>query len=229
MEISIIIPTYNEAENIGRIIDRVNQIFQKNEIKGEIIIIDDNSPDGTRQVVKNQMAKYKNVRLYEREKKSGLGSAYKFGFQYAISPVIMEMDADLSHPPEYIPDFLEALKSSDFVIGSRYMPGGGIRNWPVFRKLVSFIANYLARIFLNLKFKDLTTGYRAYRRESLDKIDMKKIKSNRFAFQIEITKKLTQKGCKGVEIPFIFDIRKKGKSKFSIQDIMEFLLILIRH
>ncbi len=229
MDISIIIPTYNEAENIGRLVMSLNDIFQKYGLKGEIIIVDDNSPDGTRQIVQKLVKETKNVTLHERAKKLGLGSAYKYGFQFATAPVVMEMDADLSHPPEYIPQFLEAIKYYDFVIGSRYIHGGGIKNWSTFRKLVSFFANNLARIFLNLKFKDLTTGFRAYRLDTLGKIDLKKIRSNRFAFQIEITKKLTQKGCKGVEIPFIFDIRKKGKSKFSIKDIIEFVLILIRH
>ncbi len=229
MDISIIVPTYNEAENIGRIIQKINQIFYSCGIQGEILIVDDNSRDGTRQIIKDLMVKFKNIALYEREKKLGLGSAYKFGFQRATSPILMEMDADLSHPPEYIPQFLNALKNAHFAIGSRYIPGGSVRNWSPFRKLVSSFANNLARIVLNLRLKDVTSGFRAYRRESLDQIDLNKIRSNGFAFQVEITKRLIQSGCHGVEIPFIFENRKEGKSKFSIKDILEFLLLLIKH
>ncbi len=228
MDVSIIIPTFNESQNITNLIKKVNSVFNHNNIDGEILIIDDNSPDGTGEIAEKLSKKYKNIRVFHRREKLGLGSAYKFGFRQSKSPIVMEMDADLSHNPKYIPQFLYAMKDHDFAIGSRYIKGGGVLNWPIFRKMVSTIANKVAGIILGLDTNDVTTGYRAYRKDALDKINLDEITSSGYSFQVEILYRLKQVGCKLAEVPIIFVDRKYGESKLSEDEIFKFLFTVFR-
>ena len=182
MRLSIVIPTYNEAENISGLINSINEVCNQNRFDYYVIVVDDNSPDNTSKIVKEIMQKNKYVRLIEREGKLGLGTAYIKGIQFSLNlnpDLIMTMDADFSHNPKYIPDFVKKIKEGyDVVLGSRYVTGGGIGNWGFHRTVISKGANYLAKLILRLNTKDNTTGYRAYKREVLEKIDLNSIRSN---------------------------------------------------
>jgi dolichol-phosphate mannosyltransferase len=227
--VSIIIPTYNEKENIRHLIPEIFRVFEDNGIDGKIIIIDDNSPDGTAEEAK-ALSKKHNVILISRPRKAGIGSAYITGFKRALqdSDVIFEMDADHSHNPKDIPAFIEKLKDSDVVIGSRYVDGGGILGWGIYRAAVSRIGNLTAKTFLDLKISDITTGYRAYRKEVLEAIDLDAIKSNGYAFQAEIIYLISRKGFNIREVPITFRNREIGESKLSQKEIVWFLITCLR-
>lgn len=227
--VSIIIPTYNEKENIRLLVPGISRVFDDNGIDGKIIIIDDNSPDGTAQEAK-ALSKKHNLFLISRPIKMGIGSAYVTGFKEALkdSDVIFEMDADLSHDPKDIPVFIQKLESFDVVLGSRYVTGGKIEGWQTYRKAVSSMGNRAAKLFLNLKTHDITTGYRAYRKEVLEKTDLDAIKSNGYAFQAEILFRITRKGFKIGEAPIIFRNRETGESKLSRKEILWFIIACMR-
>ncbi len=230
MKVTIILPTYNERENIKELIPRIFEIFKKENINGNLIVVDDNSPDNTAEEVGNLSKQYP-ITLIERKKKLGIGSAYITGFKKALegnSDIIFEMDADLSHNPEYIPEFLRNLKENDLVIGSRYIPGGGIENWNLYRRSVSKGANILARLLTSLDIRDITSGYRAYKSNVLRKIDLNSIKSNGYAFQLEILFKTKKEGFKIMEIPIIFTERRRGSSKLSKIEIVRFFTLCLK-
>jgi len=230
MKVSVVIPTYNERENIKGLIHEISDVFEKNGIDGNLIVIDDSSPDGTAREVENLRERYPIV-LIKRGQKLGIGSAYVTGFKRAIdlnSEIIFEMDADFSHDPEYIPEFVKNLNNYDLVLGSRYIKGGGIENWSLWRKIVSRGANILARILLGLKVNDITTGYRAYRKETLQGIDLDKIKSNGYEFQAEILFRVVERGFGVKEIPIVFVDRRAGRSKLSKIEIINFFIFCIR-
>ena len=230
MKVSVVIPTYNERENIKGLIHEISDVFEKNGIDGNLIVIDDSSPDGTAREVENLKEGYPIV-LIKRGQKLGIGSAYVTGFKKAIdlnSEIIFEMDADFSHDPEYIPEFVKNLNNYDLVLGSRYIKGGKIENWALWRKIVSRGANILARILLGLKVNDITTGYRAYRKEALQGIDLDKIKSNGYEFQAEILFRVVEKGFRIKEIPIVFVDRRTGRSKLSKIEIINFFIFCIR-
>lgn len=216
MKILIIIPTYNERDNIERLLN----ILLNHEARPDILVIDDNSPDGTHEIVKRMITGLNKDRLFliKREAKLGLGSAYKLGFKYALEnhyDVIFEMDADFSHSPEYISNFLEKIKSYDCVLGSRYIPGGKIIGWNFLRYFISFGGNLLSRFILKSKIKDMTSGFRCYKREVLEAIDYNSIISEGYFFQVEILYRILLHGFEITEIPIIFVDREKGKSKMS--------------
>ncbi len=226
MEVSIVIPTYNEKENVRKLIPGIFKVFEENGINGKLIVVDDNSPDGTALEVENLKEKY-SIILIKREKKLGIGSAYIKGFKKAMdldSDVIFEMDADFSHDPRYIPRFIEALEDSEMVLGSRYIEGGKIENWSLWRKIISKGANILARILLGLEVNDITAGYRAYRKGVLRGICLDKIRSNGYEFQAEILYRVKEKGFEIKEIPIVFVDRRTGRSKLSKIEIINFLL-----
>ncbi len=224
---SIIIPTYNERQNINELVTR---IFKLNISDLEVIFVDDNSLDNTAK----EIAKFFNlypVKLIQRPKKLGLGSAYIAGFKQAIlngADFIMEMDADLSHAPEDIPRMIDCARDYDLVIGSRKISGGKIIGWNAWRHLMSNGAMIVARLFLNLKTKDVTSGFRCYKRQVLEKIDLNSIKSNGYAFQEEMLYQTEKLGFKIAEIPVKFTDRSRGKSKLSTKDIIEFFKVMIR-
>jgi len=222
--ISIVIPTYNEKENIKKLILK---IFQNLE-NPEIIVIDDNSTDGTSDVVKKLIKKY-NVRLIERSKKIGIGSAYKRGFRVASGDIIIQMDADLSHDPLYLRQFIEKINQGyDIVIGSRYIKNGKITGWSKYRKLLSKVSNFLAYLLLKIPVNDVTTGFRAYKKNFLNKINLDEINSNGYSFNLEILFRSLEVEGKIVEIPIIFKNRRIGKSKLGNKEIFYFLMTILR-
>lgn len=208
----VIIPTYDERENIQTVIPMV--LAQSPDI--DVLVVDDGSPDGTGEVVKRLMEKNKRIRLMEREGKQGLGTAYVEGFRYALKEgygLIFEMDADLSHDPKDIGRFLEAMEDYDLVIGSRYVQGVNVINWPMSRLLLSWMANLYTRIVTGLPVRDATSGYKCFRREVLEAIDLNTIGSDGYSFQIEMDFKAWKKGFRLKEIPIIFLDRSVGVSK----------------
>jgi dolichol-phosphate mannosyltransferase len=220
MKTLVIIPTYNEKENINKIIPLV--LEQDQDI--EVLVVDDNSPDGTGKLVEEIQSSNPRIKLIRREKKSGLGTAYLAGFKYALENgynYIFEMDSDFSHDPSYIPDFLKAIEDSDLVLGSRYIKGVNVVNWPITRLLLSFYANVYARWVTGLPVKDSTGGFKCFKREVLEKIGLDNIHSNGYAFQIEMSFRAWRKGFRIKEIPIIFVDRRAGESKMSKKIVRE--------
>jgi dolichol-phosphate mannosyltransferase len=222
------VPTYNEKENLPTLLNAINKVFVNEKIAGEVVIIDDNSPDGTGQLAEQLKEKYKFLKVIHRPSKLGLGSAYREGFRGAESKLLLTMDADLSHDPAYIPRFIEKAEHADVVVGSRYIEGGGIVGWGLYRRLVSKFANFLARIAAGAGVSDMTSGYRAYRKEVFEKVTTEGIKSSGYAFQLEIIYEIRKKGFKIDEVPIIFTDRRKGKSKLGVRDIISFLTLAIK-
>ncbi len=213
-KVIIVIPTYNEIENIGTLLD----ILRKKYPRYDVLIVDDNSPDGTWQYVQEKGKEDDKIHLIKRERKLGLGTAYVAGFKYAIEngfDAVVQMDADFSHDPEKIKDLVENLNEVDLVIGSRYIMGVNVINWPMSRLLLSYFANVYTKIITGLPVRDATGGFKAIRREVLQSIDLDNIRSNGYAFQIEVNFKAWKKGFKIKEIPIVFTDREEGSSKMS--------------
>lgn len=226
----IIIPTYNELENIGKLLPDLLSVYPENI---HILIVDDNSPDGTGNFVRELSEKDARVHLLSRPKKLGLGTAYVAGFKFALErdyELIFEMDADFSHDPKEIKNFLKAIVNKDLVIGSRYLTGVNVINWPMHRLLLSYGANLYTRFITGMKIHDSTGGFKCFRRKVLQAIDLDKIRSNGYAFQIELNFKAYSKGFIIGEIPIIFVDRHSGKSKMSKNIVYEaaFLVISLR-
>ena len=223
----IIIPTYNERENLATLlaaIDRVDPV-------AHILIVDDNSPDRTHEVVEDLMQSSYSGRLFllKRAGKMGLGTAYIDGFRWALArkyDYIFEMDADFSHDPHYLPEFLSAIETCDVVLGSRYVKGGGVKNWGLLRKIISRGGGIYARTILGLPLHDLTGGFKCFRREVLQAIDLDEVKSNGYSFQIEMTYRAKLKGFRIVETPIVFEDRTAGKSKMSSKIFLEAVLMV---
>ena len=223
----IIIPTYNEIENLPLMIPALEGL----NLGLEILIVDDGSPDGTGAWVKGQQASKPHLHLIERSGKQGLGSAYVRGFRYALEKdydFVFEMDADFSHDPAYIADFLEAIREADLVIGSRYIRGVNVVNWPMSRLLLSYFANMYARWITGMPVQDATGGFKCFRTSALRKLNLDGISSGGYSFQIEVNYKLWKKGCRIREIPIIFKDRTAGTSKMSGGIIREALFLLVR-
>ncbi len=220
MKTLVIIPTYNESENIERI---VPEILDKDQ-SIDVLIVDDNSPDGTGELADKMAEKNSKIFVIHREKKAGLGTAYKAGFRYAIEngyDYIFEMDADFSHDPKCIPSFLEAIKEADLVLGSRYISGVNVINWPMSRLLLSYYANVYTRWVTGLPVKDATGGFKCFRRKVLESVDLDKVKSEGYSFQIEVSLRAWKKGFKIKEIPIVFEDRREGRSKMSKKIVRE--------
>nr|MDO8081412.1 polyprenol monophosphomannose synthase [Candidatus Freyarchaeota archaeon] len=226
-KLSVVIPTYNEAENIGHLILEIERVFQDHGINGEIIVVDDNSPDGTVNVVKKYLEKFDNIRVLERKAKSGLGYAYKAGFKAVSGRVVMEIDADFSHDPSDIPRILREFENAfDVVIGSRYVGGGGIIGWGFIRRVVSLVANLLVNILLRLGVKDSTSGFRAYKIEALEVI-LPYVRCNGYDFQVEMLQRAKEFGLRLKEIPIVFRERAHGKSKLGRRELSSFTKMLL--
>jgi dolichol-phosphate mannosyltransferase len=220
MKILIIIPTYNELENLPRLLIEV--LSKDNNI--DMLFIDDNSPDGTAKFIENEQKNNNRIHLIKRQSKQGLGTAYIVGFKFALQrdyEVIFEMDADFSHDPNEIPRFLEEIKNSDVVLGSRYKNGVNVINWPMRRLLLSWFANIYTRVITGMPLHDATGGFKCFKREVLEAIDLNRVKSNGYAFQIEMNFKAWKKGFNIKEIPIIFVDRVKGSSKMSKKIVRE--------
>jgi dolichol-phosphate mannosyltransferase len=211
----VIIPTYNETENIARIIAAI--LAQDKRL--EILVVDDGSPDGTGALVDSIAAENSRVHILHRPKKMGLGTAYRAGFKWSLErkyDYTFEMDADFSHDPAHLPEFLRAIQTADLVIGSRYRQGRvTVVNWPISRLLLSYFANVYARIVTGLPLYDSTAGFKVFRRAVLEAIDLDKVRSNGYAFQIEIHFRAWKKNFRIVEIPIVFVDRTEGTSKMS--------------
>lgn len=220
MKTLIIIPTYNEIDNIEKLLE---QVLAKSETI-EVLVIDDNSPDGTALRVKFMQSSEPRIHLLERPGKMGLGSAYVTGFKYALErdyDYIIEMDADFSHNPEDIPLLLNAAKKYDLVIGSRYCEGVNIIHWPIKRLLISYFASKYVRTITRMPVKDPTSGFKCFQRKVLENIDLDKILSDGYAFQIEMNFRAWVKGFHIKEIPIVFTERKNGVSKMSRRIVWE--------
>lgn len=211
----VIIPTYKERENIEAIVKAISS----QEVRFDILIIDDNSPDGTADIVKELQNKYPNLYLIEREGKLGLGTAYIAGFRWALErsyKFLYEMDADFSHDPHDLVRLHEAVQNgADLAIGSRYISGVNVVNWPLSRVLMSYVASIYVRIITGMKIMDTTAGFKCYKRIVLENINLDKIRSRGYGFQIEMKFKTWRLGYRIVEIPIIFTDRKLGNSKMS--------------
>jgi len=217
----IVIPTYNEINNIGIILERVFQLKIPNL---EVLVVDDNSPDGTAARVEQICQDNPAVHLITRSGKMGLGTAYVAGFRYAINKkydLIFEMDADLSHNPDDLPRLIEEMSESDLAIGSRYLSGVNVVNWPLSRLLLSLFANWYTRMITGLPLKDSTSGFKCFRRHVLESIDIDKIHSDGYSFQIELHFLAWKKGFKIKEMPIIFIDREIGSSKMSRKIMFE--------
>ncbi len=220
MKALLIIPTYNERENISRIIS----IVLEKQAELEVLIVDDNSPDGTAQIVKDMMASESRIHILERPGKMGLGSAYVQGFKYALDKgydFILEMDADFSHNPDDVPRLIAAAQSKDLVIGSRYCNGVNIVNWPIKRLLISYFASKYVRAITGMPVKDPTGGFKCFRRKVLASINLDNILSDGYAFQIEMNFRAWVKGFRILEVPIVFTERLNGVSKMSRHIVWE--------
>ncbi len=227
MKTLIIIPTYNEVGNLRPLL---NEIFVR--VPGSnILIVDDNSADGTGKLADQIHNENPGVNVIHRPGKLGLGTAYLAGFKYALAhnyDAAFEMDADFSHDPRYLPDFLQAIEHADLVIGSRYVPGGGTPDWSLVRRLISGSGNIFARFMLGISIHDCTAGFRCYRSEVLRSIDLDTIQSQGYAFQIELVYRIMKQGFKIVEVPIVFIDRRVGKSKMSHRIVMEAFTYVLR-
>jgi dolichol-phosphate mannosyltransferase len=223
----IAIPTYNERENI---INLVREI-QNAAPSADILIIDDNSPDGTGQIADEMAVRDNTIRVLHRPGKLGLGTAYIAGFHYAIEQgydFVFEMDADFSHNPAYLPQFLQLAQNADVVIGSRYVKGGGTPNWSPLRKFISGGGNIFARTVLGIPVHDCTAGYRCYRTAALRTLNLDAVRAQGYAFQVEMTYNFWKSGFRIRELPIIFEDRRVGKSKMSRKIFAEAFFWVLR-
>lgn len=217
----IVIPTYNEAENIVRLISEIFSL-RVDKVELEILVVDDNSSDGTSAIVKK--LNNSKVSVVDREKKMGLGTAYILGFKTAIErqyDYVFEMDADFSHDPKSIPEFLDKIDDNDLVIGSRYLNGIAVVNWPLSRLLISIGASIYTRMITFLPVNDVTAGFMCYRVNALKEINLESVKSNGYSFQIEMKYRMWKKKFKIKEIPIVFIDRRAGVSKMSRKIVYE--------
>jgi dolichol-phosphate mannosyltransferase len=224
-KVLIILPTYNERESIVLIIPDIREYLPD----AHILVVDDSSPDGTSQIVKDLSADVPNLFILDRKKKEGLGRAYISGFKWALKrqyELIFEMDADYSHHPKYLPDFITASKEADLVIGSRYISGVNVVNWPMKRLLLSYYANVFSRIIAGIPIKDCTAGFKCFKAKVLESVNLNRIGSSGYSFQVEMHYHVWKKGFKIVEIPIVFTDRKLGVSKMSTKIIREALILL---
>jgi dolichol-phosphate mannosyltransferase len=217
----VCLPTYNERENLERMVDMLEDILGD---EGVVLVIDDNSPDGTGEIADRLARERSGVHVLHRPRKEGLGPAYLAGFRRALelgADLVFEMDCDFSHDPADVPRLAAAAEDADLVIGSRYVPGGGTRNWGLLRRLISRGGSLYAQLLLGVPVGDLTGGFKCYRRSVLETIDLDAIDSKGYAFQIETTYRTLQAGFRVVEVPIVFTDREVGGSKMSKTIVLE--------
>jgi dolichol-phosphate mannosyltransferase len=228
----LVIPTYNEAENVDPIVRAVAEELSKAApASHRILIVDDSSPDGTGQIADRLAEEFSTVEVLHRTSKSGLGRAYIDGFEHALAAgaeLVIQMDADFSHDPKYIPALLAAAEDADLVLGSRYVSGGAVRNWGVTRKAISRGGSFYARTVLGLKVRDLTGGFKCIRRSVLETIDLGSLRADGYVFQIEVTYRATKSGFSVREMPITFVDREVGQSKMSGKIALEAMLLVPR-
>jgi dolichol-phosphate mannosyltransferase len=220
MEKLVIVPTYNERDNIGVLLDRLLAL----PFGLEVLVVDDNSPDGTGELVAARKEADPRIHLLSRAGKLGLGSAYVAGFRYALergAQYVFEMDADFSHDPDSIGDFLKAAEHADLVLGSRYLHGVTVVHWPLSRLILSYSANVYTRLITGLPVRDATGGFKCFRRRALEAVNLDGVKSDGYSFQIEMSYKIWRKGFRIVEIPITFVDRRAGVSKMNQRIVWE--------
>ena len=223
----VVVPTYNELDNLPPLVERIlaDPAFS-------VLVVDDASPDGTGRVAQELAERFPGrMQVLHRSGKQGLGTAYLAGFRYALEhrfdPVI-EMDADFSHDPADLPRLLQAARDADLVLGSRYVPGGRTENWSRTRRLISRFGCWYSRTVLGLPYRDLTGGFKCFRRRTLEILDLERVHSNGYSFQIELTYRCHRRGLKIVEVPIVFRERRSGRSKMSKGIVLEAMLLVWR-
>lgn len=225
MKTIVVTPTYNERENISRLAEEV----LKQHPSISLLIVDDNSPDGTGKLADEMAAANDRIKVIHRPGKMGLGSAYCAGFKVALdlgADFIIEMDADFSHNPSILPTFLETAQKFDLVIGSRYLNGVSVVNWPIRRLILSYLASVYTRMVTGLKLHDCTSGFKCFRRSALEALDLNSVKSDGYSFQIEMNYRCMEKGFTMTEVPIIFIDRHAGSSKMSRRIVREAVLMV---
>jgi dolichol-phosphate mannosyltransferase len=226
-ETVIIVPTYNERENLPNVVARLMALG----VELDVLVVDDNSPDGTGKLADEFAAQNPRIHVLHRQEKNGLGRAYCAGFKWALEngyENIFEMDGDLSHNPDDIPAFLAAAKNADLVVGSRYSNGIRVINWPLNRLMLSLMAAKYVRIITGMPITDPTGGYKCFRRHALQALDLEAVRSNGYSFQIELTHKIWRRGMRVAEVPIIFTDRFQGRSKMSGKIVFEALFMVWR-
>ena len=219
----VIVPTYNEASNVRKMVERIRTAVPP----ADILVVDDNSPDGTGQIADRLAQLDEHVHVMHRPGKAGLGAAYVAGFRWGLDrdhDVLVEMDADGSHQPEELPRLLAALEGTDLVLGSRYVPGGRVVNWPRHRQMLSRGGNVYARLALGVPLRDATGGYRAFRADALRRLDLDDVASQGYCFQVDLVWRAVQSGLRVVEVPITFIERVEGTSKMSSAIVFEALV-----
>ena len=233
MKLAIVIPTYNEGKTLPSLIERLIKQVKNIVDDFNIVIVDDSSPDGTADIARNLAKKFREIIVIQRPAKLGLGAAYKNGFKYVLdklgSELIIEMDADHSHDPSEIPNMIKNIGKYDFLIASRHVKGSVTIGWGIWRKLTHSIAVSIARQCAKLDISDPTSGFRMFKNETLQQIDFDKIRSDGYAFQIEVLHQLKQKGMKGLETITTFVDRKEGKSKMGKNEMLQFVKTCISY
>jgi dolichol-phosphate mannosyltransferase len=217
----LILPTYDEAENVEAFVAAARA---KLPASAQVLIVDDNSPDGTGEIADRLAEEHENVSVLHRPRKEGLGPAYVAGFRRALAGgagLVLEMDSDFSHDPAYLPRLLDAVERADLAIGSRYVPGGGVSEWGALRRAISRGGSTYARLVLGVDVHDLTGGFKCFRREVLEAIDLDTIQARGYAFQVEMTYRAIQRGFKVVEVPIVFRDRQAGSSKMDRSIVAE--------
>jgi dolichol-phosphate mannosyltransferase len=217
----LVLPTYNEAENMEPLVEVARA---KLPPSAQLLIVDDSSPDGTGELADRLAARHENVQVLHRARKEGLGPAYLAGFRRALeggAGLVLEMDSDFSHDPAYLPRLLDAAARADLVLGSRYVPGGGVSDWGPLRRAVSRGGSSYARHVLGVEVRDLTGGFKCFRREVLEAIDLDAISTRGYAFQVEMTYRAIRCGFEVVEVPIVFRERRVGSSKMDLSIVAE--------
>jgi dolichol-phosphate mannosyltransferase len=229
---TIVLPTYNERDNLRHALERIREVADGNDLRFHTLIVDDNSPDGTGELADRLAGEYPDVEVLHRTAKEGLGKAYIAGFRHALASgadLLFEMDADLSHDASYLPHFVRLIEQgADVVLGSRYVRGGGVENWTLSRRVISRGGCLYAQTILGLPYRDLTGGFKCFRRDVLEAIDLDKVDARGYGFQIEMTYRAHKLGFKVVELPITFVDRQVGESKMSNDIVVEAMLAVWR-
>jgi dolichol-phosphate mannosyltransferase len=224
VRVVVCLPTYNERDNLGPMVRALDDVVRRHELDARVLVIDDSSPDGTGELADRLTGEFRFLSVLHRPEKEGLGPAYLAGFVWALATDadrIVEMDCDFSHDPEDLPRLIAATENADLALGSRYVQGGGTRNWSLARQAVSRFGSLYARILLGVGIRDLTGGFKCFRRSVLEAIGLERISTKGYAFQIETTYRALKVGSRVVEVPIVFSEREVGTSKMSRGIVLE--------
>jgi dolichol-phosphate mannosyltransferase len=224
VRVVVCLPTYNERDNLEPMVRTLDDVFRRHDLDARVLVIDDSSPDGTGELADRLTGEFRFLSVLHRPKKEGLGPAYLAGFVWALATDadrIVEMDCDFSHDPEDLPRLIAATENADLALGSRYVQGGGTRNWGLARRAVSRFGSLYARTLLGVGVRDLTGGFKCFRRSVLEGIGLERISTKGYAFQIETTYRALQAGSRVVEVPIVFSEREAGTSKMSRGIVLE--------